>query len=468
MLTGCGSTPPEVETSAVESPANYYIGTRPIYAHLEQGSGGSWILATVTQSDSPSDKGYLIRLNDLSPSFDVRLAECEPQAYPANHKCNPAQPFRDKQIGVMSKIISGGIAAGTAGKVTELSRTYKTTFDDAAFNQAVDEALVNTGLGPRRREFIHTLGRYDALLAGAVTDISTSREKAISRYRNTEDLVLDIRPTVKGLTDYYSADIDFRDLVRIEPKTSGKAESSLIEHQGILPCDAGRCAAKANTAMEELSAAIARRKANLDTALADHTSEYALNCNANSYAGYSFVLECPDTLANTGAGTETVPVTIDILSRDFDALYPQFGIDDENLSVEVDEDVVRFRNRTNHYLSVDAQSVYYNSLVQTQSEPIDIAPGVVIEKPIEHFVTPAIEIQARYLQMTPDKANRSSFQFGFAAKYRLAGAAEETTLYDFRNFNVGCVIDNRIRPGSCRYPARSNGSDADLQTAEAE
>ena len=154
VVAACGSQPRQQKSaSEATAPANYFIGTRPIHAHLLQESGGSWVFKSVTESDTAPAKGYLVRLNDLSPAFDVRVAECEPQAYPANHKCNPAQPFRDKDMGVVKKIINGGIAAGTAGKVTGVSRTYQTAFNEAAFNQAVDEALVNTGLGNERREF---------------------------------------------------------------------------------------------------------------------------------------------------------------------------------------------------------------------------------------------------------------------------------------------------------------------------
>jgi hypothetical protein len=52
--------------------------------------------------------------------------------------------------------------------------------------------------------------------------------------------------------------------------------------------------------------------------------------------------------------------------------------------------------------------------------------------------------------MTTDKARSASFQFGFAAKYRVAGdAAEKKTIYAQQTYNVGCVIENQIQPGSC-------------------
>jgi hypothetical protein len=73
-------------------------------------------------------------------------------------------------------------------------------------------------------------------------------------------------------------------------------------------------------------------------------------------------------------------------------------------------------------------------------------------------VSPAINIESNYRQMTPDKAYGASFRFGFAANYRLAGAGNDTTLHDVRNFNVGCSIGNRIRPGSCMQTPAEDAS----------
>jgi hypothetical protein len=458
-LHGCGSTPPEgpvVERDP--GPAtNHYIGSEPLYAHLDQGSGGSWVFRIITDSDDPPDSGYLLRLNDLSPAFDIREAECEPHVYPANHKCNPAQPFRDKDIGVMDKIISGGLAAGTGGKVTEISRTYTTTFKDAAFNQAVDEALINTGLVNTRRDFINDVERYNALLESSRNELDARRQDALTRYRRTEQLAVDIRVRVDGLTSYYSADMDIRDVVHVEAQAADSDDSVALNEQAILPCDARRCADMARQYLQRLDGAIAQSRSVLDSSLAATTARYGVRCDATSHAGYRFVLACPETLAIPDSGAAVLPVTLTILSRDFDRLYPLFEIADERLSVKIDGTDVIFQNLTGSYLAINAQSIYYNSQVETRIKRIDLAPGVSVTRPIDDFVTPAIRVEASYLQMTPDKAEHASFRFGFAARYRLAGEADEVTLYASRSFNVGCAINNRLRPGSCHQLAPESG-----------
>jgi hypothetical protein len=458
MLAACGSTPTETASTTADGTENYFVGASPVYAHLVRGSGGSWMLSTVTASDTAPDNGYLVRLNDLSPSFDIRIAECEPQAYPSNHRCDPAHPFRDKHIGVMERIINGGIAAGTAGQVTDFSRTYKTMFDETTFNRAVDEALINTDLADNRREFINILERYDALLENTRATLAARHEKALDQYRDTGNLPLKFRPTITGLSNYYAEDIDFRDIVLIEPRQVTPAESAILNRPGILPCAASHCYLDARIAISQLGDEVENEDSSLNSSLAAETSEYVLQCDTTNYAGYYFELQCPETLRNTDADIEIVPVTLNILSRDFEAVYPQLGIGDDNLSVSIAGDNVRFENQTSSYLTVTAQTVYYNNQVETRSEQINIAPGAVVERPVDEFVTPAIRIESSYQRMTPDKADRTSFQFGIAANYRLAGATTDTTVYEFRNFNLGCTIDNLIRPGSCRYPTAESFS----------
>lgn len=459
-LGGCGTTTSKtvVSPSEAKPPVNFFIGKQRVYADLIQGPGGNWMLKTVSSSDNPPDKGYLVVLNDLTPSFDTRVAECEPQAYPENHKCNPAQPFRSKHVGVMSKIISGGISAGTAGKVTQVSRTYKTTFDEPAFNQAVDEALINTGLRGQRREFLGALERYDAQFEASLAELSTLDDQTRSEYNNTGELRFEIRPSISGLTRYYSSDIDFHDLVHIETRSLRSQERSQLTRKNIVPCEAKHCVQAANAAFAELSAATNRARLELQSSLADETADYALRCDSTSHLGYTFTLACPATVSASSIGTEPLAVNFNILSRDFDGLYPVFLLRDENLTIDVGGGRVRLSNNTTSYLSISAQTVYYNTLVETHPERIEIAPGATIDRAIDSIVTPAIRIESSYRQMTPGKAAGTSFRFGFAAKYRLAGANGDTTLYDLRDYNLGCVIDNRIRPGSCQQEEPETGS----------
>ncbi|MEM7502479.1 MAG: hypothetical protein AAF417_10575 [Pseudomonadota bacterium] len=449
VFAACGSQPqqPVQEQSAVT--ANYFIGTQTVYAHLNQEGGGSWVFKTVTEADAAPAKGYLVRLNDLSPAFDVRIAECEPQAYPANHKCNPSQPFREKDIGVVKKLINSGIAAGTAGKVTGVSRTYRTAFDEGAFNRAVDEALTNTGLENQRREFLITLDRHRELLAQGRARLASDRKRALSLYRDTRQVALDIDARIDGLREYYSNDVDFRDIVTLQPLDVRRESDSSLQAETLLPCDARQCAQKARTAIAELQSKLNERSEQQTSSLVAQTTNYAVNCTTSSHAGYTFALECPEQVTATSDGA-SLPITMTILSRDFSSLYPEFELGDERLKIETDGDRVRFINQTQNYLSVRTQTIYYNTHVETHRKRIDIAPGVAIERHIDDFVTPAIRIESTLRDMTPGKAGGTTFRFGMAASYRVAAEDGEATLYDLREFNARCVIDNRLRPGSCQ------------------
>ena len=147
-----------------------------------------------------------------------------------------------------------------------------------------------------------------------------------------------------------------------------------------------------------------------------------------------------------------LPLLIDvtILSRDFDGLYPDFEVADPNLDIAIDGRTVTFVNTTSDYLTVSAQTVYYNSSVHTTTLPVEIPPGISVTHDLQEFISQEIEIESSYRQMTPDKAAGASFQFGFAVRYSRASRPDEKTLHSRQTFNVGCVIANRMRPGSCQ------------------
>ena len=84
LCAACSSTPPQEPAPApVASQAGgFFVGERPVYAHLVNERGGSWVFTTITASDASIDTGYLVRLNDLTPAFDTRTVECTPQFCP--------------------------------------------------------------------------------------------------------------------------------------------------------------------------------------------------------------------------------------------------------------------------------------------------------------------------------------------------------------------------------------------------
>jgi len=448
LLASCGNSPQQQasnEPEAVEQ-SNYYIGKNAVYAVLKSGSGGSWVFDEVTESDLQPEKGFLVRLNDLAPAFDTRIAECTPQAYSTYHKCNPVHPFRDKDVGVISKIISGGIAAGTAGKVTDVARTYKTEFNEAAFNQAVDEALVNSGLNRDRQDLLYALDSYATKFRDSRATLDELRRSADEEYRDTSTVELDIQPRLSGLTEYYTDDLNYRELIELVPISTGNTAGEDIKPRKLLPCDARECARKARNAIASIQAEVERSRRRMQSSPKDI---YEVRCSKTTHAGYLFRLQCPDQVTRLSSGSAPLPIELNFLARDFDGLYPEILLEDENLAIAIEDSELSFLNKTSDYLSVTAQTVYYNSQVQTNAAQISLAPGAAVKRPVSEFVSPAIHIESSYRQMTPDKADSSSFQFGFAAKYRGARNVAETTLYDKREFNVGCVIKNRIGTGSC-------------------
>jgi hypothetical protein len=446
----CGGQPPQEVNSAVESVpvGNFFIGTQPIYAHLVSNKDGSWAWKKITASNEASDTAYIVRLNDLTPAFDTRIAECTPQVYPASHRCNPANPFRDEDSGVLDKIINGSIALGTAGQITDITYAYETTFDEADFNRAVDEALLNTGLD--RHRLITLVEEYAIELRDANTDLQASAERVRAFRASAERVKLDIQPTMTGLVEYYQGDIDFTQLVDLELADDATPPAEKVEAAEILPCEARKCVAIADAALTKLSRAVQLNTEHDAARTRPYSTTYNVRCDMVGYGGYLLQAECPAQVVVTDHQDVRLPINVTILSRDFDGLFPDFNVADPDLRVEIDGRTVTFFNTSDEYLTVSAQTVYYNSRVHTTALPIDIPPGIAVSRELQEFVSQSIDIESTYRQMTPDKAAGASFQFGFAVRYRVASQADERTLHNLHTFNVGCVIKNQLKPGSCR------------------
>jgi hypothetical protein len=450
LCAACGGQAPRENERAMDAVTSggSYVGARPVYAQLANNKDGSWAFRTVTESDASPDTAYLVRLNDLTPAFDTRVVECAPQIYPEAHRCNPANPFRDEESGVLEKIVNGSIAVGTGGKIKDITYSYKTTFDEIAFNRAVDEALLNSGLD--RRRLISLLAAYDQELREARAELQAARQRMEALRSGYDQVELKIQPAISGLTDYYQDDIDFARLVELEAIDATTPELTELEATAILPCDARACVASANAALEALRLSLKSGREQIAAGTRPSSRTYRVHCGVTSHAGYLLDMKCPEELSVVDNEPVLLPVSATILSRDFDDLYPAFNIAGPDLDVHIDGQAVTFANTSSEYLTISAQTVYYNSAVHTTTLPIEIPPGISVSRELDEFVSQAIGIESRYLQMTPDKASGASFRFGFAVRYRLASQGEARTLHEMATFNVDCVIRNRMQPGSCQ------------------
>lgn len=448
----CGGNKPQdtPANKSTEPAGNYFAGTTPIYALLQSGSGGSWVFTTITDSDAMPDSGYLVRLNDLKPAFDIRVAECSPQLYPESHRCNPSHPFRDKDAGVLDKLISGGIAVGTAGKVTDISAGYETAFDEPAFNQAVDEALINSGLQLSRQELIADLDRYRDLLATSQRELGElERQANQNKSALSNRYKFEVRPVVSGLTQYYAGDLDYDKLISLQPQSNDASSLAELKAVSLLPCQVRNCLNDTRQAIVTLEEDIKRQKQGFESLLSPESITFDVSCDESQAGSYLVRLQCPPEFVLVRDVVTTLPVQVQILARDFSALVPNFSVADEQLEVQVQGAEMRFTNPTSTYVSVSAVTVYYNSQVETHPVSIELAPGVSVARPIDEFLTPGIEVESSYAGMTPGKAAGASFSFGLAVRYRLATERDDRSLYATEKFNVGCVIENRLRPGSC-------------------
>ena len=275
---------------------------------------------------------------------------------------------------------------------------------------------------------------------------------------------LDIQPSIGGLTEYYQHDIDFAQLVDLELADGTDLPAVVLQENTVLPCDARQCTARAESALATLQQDIAAHKEGLSAAMLPDARTYDVRCADGAIDSYLLTVTCPAQVVAAGNEPVILPIGVTLLSRDFDRLYPDFDLVDDHLHVSIDDQSVTFSNATDEYITLTAQTVFYNSQAHTTSFAIDVPPGVSVTRSMSEFVSQPIDIESSYQQMTPDKAAGASFRFGFAVRYRIASRPDEQTLHAQHNFNVGCAIDNQIRPGSCRSEAAAKNSVAQDRT----
>ena len=450
-LAGCAAKEPEVLPVQHE---NVYIGKDPVYAALVPRGDGQWTFSKITSSNTEPDSGYLVRLNDLSPAFDIRRAECEPRPYRENDRCNPLNPFRERDMGVVGKIVDTGISAGTGGKLSGMSRSYSTEFDNLAFNAAVDQALLMTGLDDNRLALINGLSATQEKITAHEAEVAALRGQMLRQYELDKEENIKFDPRISGLVQYYSHDLDPAKFVEIRTNVSASTASpGDTTDISVLPCEAPDCMKELNAAVASLDQKHAARLDSLQADLVRQTDAYVVDCSSTEHAGYHFVLHCPEKLARNQDGLILLPVDIEILSRDFEHLFPEFSEENRELSVAVYQGSLVLKNKTDEFVDVQSVSIYYNSQISTAAKlgtRLNLAPFQYTEVPVAELVSPAIAVESRHTNMTPDKASRASFSFGLAIKYSLNDRDAVETLYGMNDFNLQCAIESRLQPGSCR------------------
>jgi hypothetical protein len=450
-LAGCASKAPEAQPIEHE---NLYVGKDPVYAALARRGDGQWTFSRVTSSDNEPHDSFLVRLNDLNPAFDIRRAECEPRPYRENDRCNPLNPFRNRDMGVVGKIVDTGISASTGGKLSGMSRSYSTEFDTLAFNAAVDQALLQTGLDDNRAALINGLAAIGETAAAQDAEVEALKAQMLRQYELDKEQNIRIDARVSGLIQYYSDDLDPSEFVEVRADQSpGVLPSAETDAVSILPCDAPDCLQKLSSAIASLEQKHAARLETLRADLRRQTDAYVVDCSATQHAGYHFELHCPENLARNQDGLILLPVDVEIHSRDFEYLFPEFSEENDELSAAVFQGNLILRNKTSEFVDVQSVSIYYNSQISTKAgldSRLNLAPFQYTEVPVAELVSPAIVVESRHTNMTPDKASRATGSFGLAIKYSLRDRDAIATLYGMDDFNLQCAIESRLQPGSCR------------------
>jgi hypothetical protein len=315
---------------------------------------------------------------------------------------------------------------------------------------------------------INGLAEIEEVVAAQQTEVETLKGQMLRQYELDKEQNIKIDARVSGLIQYYSNDLDPVQFVEVRADQSSViSQSREMDNVSILPCDASECLHKLNTARATVEQKHVARLESLQADLRRQTDAYVVDCSATEHAGYHFDLHCPEKLARNQDGLILLPVDVEILSRDFEYLFPEFSEENDELSAAVFQGKLILRNKTSEFVDVQSVSIYYNSQISTKSglgSRLNLAPFQYTEVPVAELVTPAIAIESRHTNMTPDKASRSTLSFGLAIKYSLRDRDSIATLYGMSDFNLQCAIESRLQPGACR-PETAEDSESEALTS---
>jgi hypothetical protein len=417
---------------------------QPLYANLVKDENGRYTITEITSYKNSID------LRNLSPvGFDSSVIDCSTAFFGSSgfndnaDKCKPdLTEFRTKKIRLGPTILLGLTTLGISLLLGVVK--VESVFDYNAFDKAVAEALVNSGVSGNRTAFVERYTRvhnqtkvYDKSLENLFMEYDDNYsvsphpiEKTIedrSGYLNREELYFEIlvkvnrkkigglKPQPYQLPDFAASPEDF--------------ESRITEYE------------------EDLKAALKDNTDNFEKKLREATSAYDVSCGPAFMKPYHLSYECPETIPSNPDPAAKLTAKVIVLSKDFDSVFPLYTVENGDLKVTFTKNRVLFENKTKSVLKILSVTVRYNDKVSTfdtaerhgtyEVMPMNESETVVTVKKI---LSHEIEKAADYKEVSKEKAQTTKLAFGMDIKYSLGDTELEQTLSGVKEYRLAEVL----------------------------
>lgn len=164
-------------------------------------------------------------------------------------------------------------------------------------------------------------------------------------------------------------------------------------------------------------------------------------------SGVNHRLILPDTLSIQHGAVSGDPLIVAIDSVNFNDVIPaRYSNSNGDLQLELKDEHIRFTNRTNRYITIDALSLYYNDEILTVGGEgfqgyRELPPNSEASVSLSAF--DLNRLSDDFFDMTKAKAQAQTVKFGFAAKYRNTDMVVAKTLFRQDTLSLYSLIKDR-------------------------
>lgn len=422
-ITGCASGPSKQaqleERSAVQLDITHHL-----YGKLDSVSG-DYRFTQFSEQPGEGEEAW-VRLSDLEPTWPTEKENCLTGLVENTNDqitcktANEAQ-FREKSVDFTPKKTAAYVtlSALTFG-VWSVMPPGAVEFNAEAYNEAVTKAKQNLlkEEGLSEPEYTKLLEQYDQLVKSFQDEYEKIRT-AYSRFKPTPNIRLnDQSGLYKGKADA------FKRVVSLSHNT--------------LPIPANRSPSSSN----QLSQLVVTAKTSMDDFLglvAKQSSEVNVTCRNDSFNGINYRISCPDSVDQ---GTEEFVADITIESMSYDNVAPkELRLSDQAVDVILANGGITVANKTQHYISVDSISYYYNGRVVSQSLSEEIAP-LSSRRVLNVSDLPIEKQRLAFRDVTKTEAQKTLVEFGLASKYRVVDLNREKTLLSINDYPLYELLED--------------------------
>lgn len=402
-----------------------------LYADMAKGEDGRYY---ITRISTEKDRIDLITLKPLG--FDQKRWDCSSMLYGkfafSDHRdcVPPGSEFRTSVKRPLPTALLGATTLGASiifGIVIEES-----VFDETAYNNALSDALRNSGLEGRREELIK---RYMSL-----TEMAEERNEELSemfrKYRDeyyNSTAPAKVAKQIEDVSGLYTGDLYADMIIRVN-------RNALTE---LKPASTGSVVISGTP--EEFEARLAAlegsmhvERTDLETSLRNATKDYPVICGPEHLEPYNIKYECPQRI--TGA-QEAAPVAKAIIvSKNISGALPElFEAEDESLKVVFKKGKLYIENRTGEMVSVTGASLKYRDSSAKSMKAAEVPPRSAIDATaLYRLVTPEIEKAAIFANMTLNEAEKTPVDFALSVAYEQNN--EKKTLKTEKVFRLADLI----------------------------